>query len=90
MSQLCRVTAIAAFSLLLAGCSDSNYKATDTESVEEEPKNYEVTEYIDENGCEYLVVYTEKIGSNMQGVGVGAGITAKVNQPAACLENSPL
>lgn len=90
MSRLSRIIGIAAFSLLLVGCSDGSNQSSNLKPVEEESKSYEVSEYVDSDGCEYLIVYTEKIGSNMQGVGVGAGIAAKPNQPAACMENAPL
>ncbi|MBG9693301.1 hypothetical protein ABD91_21435 [Lysinibacillus sphaericus] len=90
MSPLNKMIGIAVFSLLLVGCSEGNYKSENPKPVEEEPKNYEVSEYVDSDGCEYLIVYTEKIGPTTQGIGVGAGITAKPNQPAACMENAPL
>lgn len=50
--------------------------------VNAEPeKPYSVYDYVDSDGCQYLVVYSEKI---VGGQGVGVGITQKVNQPESC------
>ena len=64
--------------VVLDACSD-----TDVHVKAEQPLPYQIHDYIDSNGCQYVIVYAEEKRPG-GGQGVGVGITQKVKQPASC------
>lgn len=68
---------------LVMGCSD--YEVTvQPRQTEAKSNPFDVYTHIDEDGCEYIIVYEEKGFNGSYAGGVGLGITAKVNQPNQC------
>lgn len=75
-------------SFLVVGCSDFEVEVKQkTTKADSSDHPFEVYSHIDEDGCEYLIVYEERGFYPENAGGLGLGITAKVNQPSKCGQN---
>ena len=72
--------------LIIAACSSDS---TETKVEAKPTVPYGLYVHTDGDGCEYLVVYSREEYDvyNGGGLGIGVGITAKVNQPDECTLN---
>lgn len=71
--------------LLVVGCSDYEVEVKQkTTKANSNDHPFEVYSHVDEDGCEYLIVYEESGFYPENAGGVGLGMTAKVNQPSKC------